>query len=95
MVDKVDVNHLVALGMGGLASFASLVYWIVKTSFKRQGDITDRYFGHLEKRDHDQQEAIKVFGESMERVARHLDEQSAILKDLHGRTCRYLAGGKE
>lgn len=94
----IDLNapQFLTLLVGGVGGFVSLIYWLVRLSFKRQSEITDRYFTHLERKDQEQQENIKVFGESMEKLGRNMDEQTAILKSLHERaSCKYPQGGKE
>jgi hypothetical protein len=84
---------LIASCVGG---FVTLVYWLVRLSFKRQQEITDRYFSHLERKDQEQQENIKIFGDSMERIGKAMDEQTVILKGLHEKTdaarCRFPEG---
>lgn len=95
-----DLNapHVIALLVSIIGGFSSLVYWLVRMAFKRQGEITDRYFTHLERKDQEQQENIRVFGDSMEKFGRAMDEQTSLLKqmqrDQEGHKCRYDGGGR-
>lgn len=75
-----------------VASITGLVVWLVKYAFKRQSEITDRYFGHLEKRDEANQAAIDRFGDTMDKVNQNLDEHTRLLKNIADRqdtTCRH------
>lgn len=87
----------IALVIGAVGGFFTLVYWLVRQAFKRQSEITDRYFNHLERKDEEQRENIKLFGESMERMGKAMDEQTSVLKGLHEKMerqqCRYRAHG--
>lgn len=68
---------LLAGAMG--ATFMSLVVWIVKMSFQRKSEITDRYFDHLERSYHQMILTNERFSESFERLSdgiRALEEQS-------------------
>ena len=86
--------QLLTLFVTSIGGFLSLIYWLVKLSFKRQSEITDRYFAHLEHKDTEQQENIKVFGDSMERIGKAMEEQTNLLKGLHEKAvCKF--GGKE
>lgn len=68
------------LGTGGvLATIVGLVVWIVKQSFKRQGDITDRYFQHLE-------ETHKVSAKTSESLTGAFSELSGTMRNLDERT---------
>lgn len=88
--------QVLTLMVGGVGGFISLIYWLVRLSFKRQGEITDRYFGHLERKDQEQQENIKLFGDAMKKMGDAMDEHTVLLKSLHDKTkCNYPLGGKE
>lgn len=89
-------NPVTIVGIVGVtvASITGLVVWLVKHAFKRQGEITDRYFGHLEKRDEQNQQMIDRFGDTMEKVNQNLDEHTRLLKHIADRqdtTCRHGA----
>ena len=83
---------LIGIAAVVVTSITMLVVWIVKFFAKGQREVTDRYFGHLERRDEDNRKAISMFSDSLEKVNANLDEHTKILRGVVDRqetSCKY------
>lgn len=90
MLNAQDISNLLGFGTT-IAAIVGLVVWLVKAAFKRQGDITDRYFLHLEEnqrmlRSHNDQlvDTVNLFKDFMTQSSLKSDRKIALLEKLNG-----------
>jgi hypothetical protein len=81
-----------------ITAFIGLIVWLVKEAFKRQSEITDRYFGFLEEISHHQQQKNKEFLATLDKYSAAMELQSELLKDIHSKVndakCRHQGGSQ-
>ena len=90
-IEYLKVDAITALGsmITILATVVGLVVWLVKQQTKRQNDVTDRYFRHLEERSSKNEkihegyaEAFKAVGESISTQTLEISKQTVQLGEL-------------
>lgn len=84
----------VSVILGVSATIVSLIAWLIKASFRRQDEVTDRYFKHLEYSAESQRRESDQYKATLAKIEETLTAQTMVLRSLaedlkSGAGCRH------